>query len=123
MADLNKEFILECFETLQEKKSELLNRLIEIKTNLSSFERGGDEIDQCCQLQNEKQSLVMQHKIRNQLYEIEKALAQIEEGTYGICEETQEPIERDRLKTIPWTRLSIEGAEIREELSKFYRKQ
>ena len=52
--------------------------------------------------------------------EIEFALARIEQGTYGICEETEEPIEVERLLAIPWTRLSIEGAEIREVMTKKY---
>ena len=52
--------------------------------------------------------------------EIEMALGRIERGSYGICEETEEPIELERLLTIPWTRLSIEGAEIRESIRKRY---
>ena len=58
--------------------------------------------------------------MRNQLLEIEFALARIENGEFGICEETNEPIEEQRLLTIPWTRLSIEGAEIRERYKKHY---
>jgi DnaK suppressor protein len=48
------------------------------------------------------------------------ALSRIESGTYGICEETEEQIEHERLLAIPWTRLSIEGAEIRESIKKRY---
>ena len=44
------------------------------------------------------------------MLEIEFALSRIENGTYGICEMTEEKIENDRLLAIPWTRLSIEGA-------------
>ena len=46
------------------------------------------------------------------------ALARIEQGTFGVCEETEEVIESERLLAIPWTRLSIEGAEIREAVSR-----
>ena len=42
----------------------------------------------------------------------------MEQGTYGFCEETDEPIETERLLTIPWTRYSIEGAEIKEALTR-----
>ena len=52
--------------------------------------------------------------------EIESALARIENGSFGICEETEEVIEPERLRAIPWTRLSIEGAEIRESITKRY---
>jgi DnaK suppressor protein len=54
------------------------------------------------------------------LIEIESALARIQNGTFGICEETDENIEPERLKAIPWTRLSIEGAELRESMGRRY---
>jgi len=43
------------------------------------------------------------------LYEIDAALKRIEDGTYGICELTGEPIPWERLEAIPWTRFSIEA--------------
>ena len=46
------------------------------------------------------------------------ALARIEQGCYGVCEETGEIIESERLMALPWTSLSIEGAEIREAINK-----
>jgi len=42
------------------------------------------------------------------LREIDAALERIEEGTYGVCEESGEPIGKTRLKVIPWARLCIE---------------
>jgi RNA polymerase-binding transcription factor DksA len=43
------------------------------------------------------------------LYEIEEALNRIQNGTYGVCELTGNPIEPARLKAIPWTRFSAEA--------------
>jgi len=40
------------------------------------------------------------------LYEIDEALNRIRDGTYGKCELTGRPIERERLEAIPWTRFS-----------------
>jgi DnaK suppressor protein len=40
------------------------------------------------------------------LYEIDEALDRIRDGTYGRCELTGKPIERERLEAIPWTRFS-----------------
>src|SRR5712691_11139425 len=40
------------------------------------------------------------------LYEIEEAIDRIRNGTYGICELTREPIEKERLEVIPWTRFT-----------------
>jgi len=45
------------------------------------------------------------------LYEIEAALKRIEDGTYGICELTGQPIPWERLEAIPWTRFSLEAEE------------
>jgi hypothetical protein len=38
--------------------------------------------------------------------EIEAAIKRIKDGTYGICEVTQEPIAKDRLLAVPFTRYS-----------------
>jgi RNA polymerase-binding transcription factor DksA len=42
------------------------------------------------------------------LYEIDAALERIEEGTYGTCELTGQPIPMVRLEAIPWARFSLE---------------
>lgn len=41
------------------------------------------------------------------VYQIEQAIDRINSGTYGICELTGKPIERERLEAVPWTRFSI----------------
>lgn len=41
------------------------------------------------------------------LYEIDEALRRIENGTYGICEKTGQPIEYERLKVIPFARYCV----------------
>lgn len=41
------------------------------------------------------------------IYEIDEALHRIENGTYGICEMTGEPIEIARLKVLPYARFSV----------------
>jgi RNA polymerase-binding transcription factor DksA len=40
------------------------------------------------------------------VYEVEEALMRIRRGTYGICELTGKPIERERLEAMPWARFS-----------------
>ena len=41
------------------------------------------------------------------LYEIDEAIRRIDDGKFGICELTGEPIERARLKVIPYARYSV----------------
>ncbi|MCB0422747.1 MAG: TraR/DksA C4-type zinc finger protein [Bdellovibrionales bacterium] len=121
MESLSKEVIERCKATLLETKSEILNRVANAKKELyTGDDKGGDEGDQTMRALAETEFLSMNERLRKQLMEIEMALGRIESGTYGICEETEEVIETDRLLAIPWTRLSIEGAEIRESVSRRY---
>lgn len=41
------------------------------------------------------------------IYEIDQALERIKKGSYGICEMSGQPIERERLKAIPYARYSV----------------
>jgi len=52
---------------------------------------------------------------RRILHEIDDALQRIEDGTYGICEGTGEPISKARLKAQPWARYCVEYARMLEE--------
>ena len=46
---------------------------------------------------------------QNAIYEIDEAINRIENGTYGTCELTGQPIEPERLEAIPWTRFAMEA--------------
>lgn len=117
---ISAKLVQECKSKLLNAKSELLNRVKEARANLVDDDKGGDEADQTVRVLAEAEFLNMQDRLRSQLIEVESALARIENGTFGLCEETEEPIEAERLLAIPWTRLSIEGAEIRESMNKRY---
>lgn len=49
------------------------------------------------------------------LYQVERALFRMEEGTYGICRECGKRIDDARLNAIPYTRLCIDCATRHEE--------
>lgn len=115
MKGFSEGFILECKMKLIESKREILNRVRTARVEFAALDRtGGDDADQTMNLLAENDFLSAQTRLKEQLLEIELALARIESGRFGICEETEEPIELERLRALPWTRLSIEGAEIRE---------
>lgn len=115
-----KRLVQECKQKLLDAKADLLNRVKDARKDLHFEDKGGDEADQTVRVLAESETLALNERIRTQLLDIELALARIEAGTYGICEETEEQIEPERLLAIPWTRLSIEGAEIRESMQKRY---
>jgi DnaK suppressor protein len=118
MITLPNAFIMECKAKLLEHKTRLLNQLRDQRMHLATREVSGDEGDLGLQALDENQLFVKNQRVREQLVEVELALSRIERGTYGICEETQAPIEPQRLLALPWTRLSIEGAEIRDVQSR-----
>ncbi len=66
-------------------------------------EQGSDASDQAL-------SLDLAAADRKMIREIDAALKRIEDGTYGVCELSGEPIKLDRLEELPWARYSIEAA-------------
>jgi len=121
MRQLTSSFIQECRRRLLQTKSELLNRVRTSRAEFATLDKsGGDEADQTMSLLAENDFLSSQNRLRENILEIELALARIETGRYGLCEETEEAIEKERLMALPWTRLSIEGAETREAFRKRY---
>ena len=58
---------------------------------------------------------------RKLLGKIEEALKRIDEGTYGYCEETMEPISLRRLEARPIATLSIEAQERHERMERTHR--
>lgn len=122
MGKIDENIIAICKQKLIQEKSNLLNKRKQVYETMQTIHHIGDEVDLSISMIEEHQCIVRHERILNQLYEIDAALGRIEQGVYGICEETFELIESPRLLTIPWTRLSIEGAEIREHLLKNFAK-
>ncbi len=58
---------------------------------------------------------------RKLISKIDSALRRLEEGTYGYCEETGDPISLSRLDARPTATLSIEAQERHERREKVYR--
>lgn len=51
--------------------------------------------------------LIMIEKQQKKIKEINAALDRIDLGTYGICAETGQPIQKERLEAIPYARFSV----------------
>ena len=115
---INESVLMECRKKLLVAKQDVLNRFRAAQLEFVHSEKSGDEGDQSVAHIAEHSFLILQDRMRQQLLEIETALARMEQGTFGICEETEEVIETERLLAIPWTRLSIEGAELREAMGR-----
>lgn len=77
-----------------------------------------DETDHAAAIVQQGVALNVQEMNRYLLKEIGHALEKFEDGTYGICEDTEEPIDDARLEAQPWTRYCVEAAEMREQKAK-----
>lgn len=51
----------------------------------------------------------VEHTVERRLEEIERALQKIEEGTYGICDDTGKEIPRGRLEAVPEAVRTVEA--------------
>lgn len=91
---------------------------------LADLRQGGlnqpDEIDRASMETDKSLDLRTKDRIRKLISKIDAALYRIEDGTYGYCEETGEPIGLDRLEARPVATLSIEAQERHERMEKTY---
>jgi DnaK suppressor protein len=60
-------------------------------------------------------------RARKLIAKIDEAIARIEDGSYGFCEETHEPISLTRLEARPIATLSVEAQERHERMEKTHR--
>lgn len=58
-----------------------------------------------------EKDLSLSNNIKDLLLKIEHALERIDEGTYGICERCGNPIEKARLRALPYANLCIKDAQ------------
>ena len=87
---------------------------------LEDLRQGGlnqpDEIDRASLETDKSLDLRTKDRIRKLIAKIDAALDRIEDGTYGYCEETGEPIGLGRLEARPVATLSIEAQERHERM-------
>ena len=62
----------------------------------------------------------MESEKRKLIAKIDAALTRLDDGTYGYCEETGEPINLKRLDAHPIATLSVEAQERHERRERFY---
>src|SRR4030095_8538370 len=60
-----------------------------------------------------EKDLSIEQNVRDLLDKIDRALARVGEGTYGLCEHCGKPIEKARIKALPYVDLCIKDAQAR----------
>lgn len=95
-------------EAEQEQVLERFEQIDEPEEQVAGFDEGFADSGQAAAGESEVRTIAAQ--MREQLTEIDAALARLEAGTYGTCEVCGEAIPADRLEAMPTTRFCIEHA-------------
>lgn len=97
-------------DRLAGERAQLTSQLSELdgeETELAVDDNFADS-GQVAAEEGENRALAAQ--LRDQLDDVERALAKLDDGTYGSCEVCAQPIAADRLDAMPATRFCIEHA-------------
>jgi len=102
-------------EDILRESRETLSALQNENENLPDLaDRASSETDRSIELR-------ARDRQRKLIAKIEAALGRLDDGTYGYCEETGEPISLKRLDARPIATLSIEAQERHERRERVYR--
>ena len=101
-------------EILKEAKETLAHLQAENENHPDLADRASSETDRAIELR-------ARDRQRKLIAKIEAALARLDDGTYGYCEETGEPISLKRLEARPIATLSVEAQERHERRERIYR--
>jgi RNA polymerase-binding transcription factor len=63
-----------------------------------------------------ERDLSLVNNVRDLMERIDKALARIDEGTYGLCSRCGKPIEKLRLKALPYANLCLKDKQAEERV-------
>ena len=111
----------EYFRTkLKNWKDEIHRESRETVENLQDSIAPADMSDRATQESEKSLELKSRDRQRKLIAKIDAALARIENGSYGYCEVTGEPINIERLDARPVTTLSIEAQEMHERDEKLH---
>ena len=80
--------------------------------------REGDQTDQASADSEREFEIQNRERVQMLLRQTERALARLENGTYGYCADTGEPIDLKRLMAQPVTSLSLAAQQARERRSR-----
>ena len=120
---MNKKDLKRFKSILEEQKRQILVQAKKTLTEEASFDTDDlpDEIDLASSEYTQSMIFRLRDREKFLLAKIDKALARIENGTFGICEKCEEEISMKRLEARPIATLSVEAQERHEKREKVYR--
>lgn len=102
---------------MKDQTATLRHELEELKTQIAKLERALEEKPDYGLGQGDpavtswELNRALLHQLRERAESLEEALSQLDEGTYGICEQCGERIHPDRLAVLPDTRICVRCAQ------------
>lgn len=96
------------------ERDALLDSAHRTTLHLQEFESTPDPSDRASLEEDHTLELRVRDRERKMLHKIDEALARIDNGSYGWCEDSGEPIGIPRLLARPTATLSVEAQEIHE---------
>jgi DnaK suppressor protein len=110
---------VEYFRQRLEKAREDLRRELDAipSPDANDLSYDGDQTDHASADSEREFEIQNRERVQMLLRQTERALARLENGTYGYCEDTGEPIGLKRLIAQPTTSLSLSAQEARERRS------
>ncbi|MDQ5888165.1 MAG: hypothetical protein RL210_2565 [Pseudomonadota bacterium] len=107
-------------QRLLQMKQELIANATATSQHLQEQEATPDPADRATLEEEYALELRTRDRERKLLQKIDQAVARIDHGEYGYCEDTGEPIGLQRLMARPTATLSLEAQERRERMKKQY---
>ena len=101
-------------EILRESRGTVVHLQAETENHPDLVDRASSESDRALELRTRDRQ-------RKLISKIDEALRRIEDGSYGYCEETGEPISLARLDARPTATLSLEAQERHERRERVHR--
>ena len=121
-SDLDQEFVERQRERLEELRTELV-QMVEGLEEDQQFRAEEEEDftqhdsgDMSNSLFTRELDAGVEQVVERRLRNVERALQKIDEGTYGICDATGEPISRGRLEAVPEALYTLEAQQRQERL-------
>ncbi len=109
-------------QKLMKWRHELLEEANQTIVNLSTESlHKPDQMDRAQIESNAALDLRTRDRERKLLQKINDSLQRIDEGTYGYCEETDEPISLARLEARPIANMSLDAQEQHEKMERIHR--
>ena len=118
--ELDKEFVEKQRERLEGLRAELARMVEGLEEDQQDrAESEGDMTendsgDMSQSLFTREMDATVEQTMEKRLESVDRALQKVEEGTYGICDDTGEPIPRGRLEAMPEAIYTVEAQQRRE---------